>query len=710
MDKSAILRPGHNCWRVARADKIAFLIDGDAYFRTLRTALTQAEHAIYILGWDIDSRIRLPRKGQDSLPDPLGAFLNGVVSRKRQLEAHILVWDFAMIYALEREWLPIFKLGWKTHRRLHFHMDGRHPPGASHHQKVVVIDDSLAFVGGFDLSRWRWDTPEHRAHDPRRVDAEGEPYPPFHDVQMAVAGDAAAALGELARERWYDATGEQLEPPVRKPVWPADTQIDLSAVELGIARTLPRYDGREEVREVEQLYLDAIAAAEQVIYLENQYFTSDAITHALEGRLDQAEGPEVLLVLPFETGGWLEQHTMDVLRPRMLTRLRAADRHGHPRVCYPVGPDSVPRPVNIHAKVMVVDDQLVRVGSANLSNRSMGLDTECDLALEAKDQAQRRVIARFRNRLLGEHLGADPGAVDAAIRKHQSLIGAVEHLSDGTRTLRILDGQVSGRLDAVLPDTHMIDPERPIDPEALVNRFIEPEERESAGRHLYRNAAILIALGLAAIAWRWTPLGDWLDLQTLTAAVAWLGNSAWSPVWVIGGYIVASLVALPITLLFVATILSFQPVPGFLYALAGGLVSACVSYAAGHLLGRDLVRRLAGGTVNRISRKLAHRGVLTVFAVRLLPVAPFTVVNIVAGASHIRFRDFVLGTAAGLLPGLTAIAVFVDRVSAAVHHPQTETLVWLAVAVMAIAVATFALRKWLGRRSSLAETTHAKEN
>ena len=155
---------------------------------------------------------------------------------------------------------------------------------------------------------------------------------------------------------------------------------------------------------MEALYLDAIAAARRSIYIEAQYFTSTAIAEALEKRLRDPGGPEVLLILPRDAAGWLEQNTMTVLRTRLLTRLRAADRLGVWRVlsCCPKLGDSC---INVHSKILVVDDTLVRVGSSNLSNRSMGLDTGCDLAIEAADDARIGGIAHFRDRLLGEHLG-----------------------------------------------------------------------------------------------------------------------------------------------------------------------------------------------------------------------------------------------------------------------------------------------------------------
>ena len=90
-----------------------------------------------------------------------------------------------------------------------FCLDGHHPVGASQHQKIVVVDDTVAFVGGFDLSKWRWDTPAHRPRDNRRIDPDGKPYPPFHDIQMAVDGPVARTLGRLARKRWLRASREK---------------------------------------------------------------------------------------------------------------------------------------------------------------------------------------------------------------------------------------------------------------------------------------------------------------------------------------------------------------------------------------------------------------------------------------------------------------------------------------------------------------------
>src|SRR5688572_13123231 len=174
----------------------------------------------------------MPQDAHDGYPEELGAFHKEVVRRNRELRMYVLSWDFAMVFALDREWVPLYKFGWKTHPapRLSFHLDGKHPPGGSHHQKVVVVDDAVAFVGGLDLSHGRWDTPEHRREEPNRRDSQGRAARPNHDVQAIVDGAAARALGELCRDRWQRGTGRRSIPlahPAADP-WPSTVAPDIT--------------------------------------------------------------------------------------------------------------------------------------------------------------------------------------------------------------------------------------------------------------------------------------------------------------------------------------------------------------------------------------------------------------------------------------------------------------------------------------------------
>jgi phospholipase D1/2 len=597
-----ILRAGRNCWRIERAERLKWLVDGGAYFRAFRQAALGARRALYIVAWDIYSELDLVRDGErDEQAVRLRALLNDLARRWSRLHVYILEWDFSRLYATDREWLPTYKLQWTTHARVLYRLDDHHPVGGSHHQKLVVVDDSVAFAGGIDLTHSRWDTPEHLPHDERRTNGDSGPYLPHHDVQLMVSGAAARALGDLARERWRRATGERLEVPDPHPdsPWPEAIAPDLEAVDVAIARTEPRYGSHDEVREVEQLFLDSIAAASRSIYIENQYFTSPRIAEAIARRLDEANGPEVVMVLPLSSCGWLSQNTMDTLRIRWIRRLREADRHRRFRAFYPDIPGLKPNCLNMHAKVMIVDERLVRVGSANLNNRSMGLDTECDLAIESCGHPGiARAIGEFRARLLSEHLDCDVQSVTSATRDGGSLIEAIRRLANGARTLRDLETVLSGEAHCVLPDGSIFDPERPVDAETLADDLVREAKPEPTMRRVLVWLVLLAVLFAAAAAWRWTPLSGYLSPEALVRYAAQLHELPGAPLLVIGVFVAAGFVAFPVTLLIVATVLTSGPLVGFGCSLAGALASALSTYALGARLGHDAVRRLAGRRIN----------------------------------------------------------------------------------------------------------------
>ncbi|MFP5349204.1 MAG: VTT domain-containing protein, partial [Gammaproteobacteria bacterium] len=535
------------------------------------------------------------------------------------------------------------------------------------------------------------------------VEVPGKPaYRPFHDVQILVEGYAARALGDLVRDRWQRATVRRIQPTPPASAgapWPDGLAPDVTDVALAIARTDPAYDGRPEVREIELLYRDAIRAARRYIYVENQFLTANGIVDALTARLAESDGPEIVLVLALRTDGWLSQQTMDVLRSRMVDRLRRADRHGRLRVYYPDLPGLEPHCINVHSKVMIVDDEFVRVGSANLNNRSMGIDTECDVAFEASgDERVRHGIRGFRDRLLAEHLGQEPAQVTAAIA-HRGVIAGIDALRGGTRTLREFAPPSPEEIKSWLPNPELLDPERPIDPDKLADEFVPPDERVPAHRRLMLGLGLLVTLlGLAA-AWKWTPLGEWLNVETLSDYIALFSDGPAAPFIAIGAFLLGGVLVAPVTLLVVVTALAFGPVQGSIYSLVGSVASAALLYGIGHALGRNTVRRLAGSRLNRLSKRLGERGIIAITVLRMLPVAPFSVVNLVAGASHIRFRDFIIGTVLGLLPGVIAINFFVDRVGATFQNPGIGSALALVAVVLLIAAGAIWLRRWATRRS-----------
>jgi phosphatidylserine/phosphatidylglycerophosphate/cardiolipin synthase-like enzyme/uncharacterized membrane protein YdjX (TVP38/TMEM64 family) len=703
--QASLLEPGRNCWRIEHADRFSLLVDADIYFRAVRAAIRAAQRSIFILSWDIDSRMCLiPEGANDGYPEPLGEFLHAVLAERAELHAYVLNWDFAMLYALEREWLPAYQPGWSAHPRLEFFMDGRHPVGASHHQKVVVIDDAVAFVGGLDLTRCRWDTPEHASDAPLRRDADGNPHAPFHDVQAIVDGDVARALGELTRRRWQHATGRMAVSAQTLPgdPWPSGLAPDITDVRIAIARTEPAFGGNPGVHEVRQLHLDAIAGARSHLFFENQYFTSAQISSALAQRLADVNGPEIVVVSPKTQSGWLEEATMGVLRARLHRQLKAADRYDRYRLYCPHLPKLGDTCLNVHSKVFCMDDDVFSVGSANLSNRSMAFDTECNLVIEADgDEVQRQrmrsAIAGLRNRLLGEHLAIAPEALKEESRERGSLIEAIEALRHPGRSLCPLEPILLPDLDALIPDYTLIDPERPMKPEELAAYLVPAEAHRPVPRRLIGLGVLAVMLALLALAWRWTPLREWANLSALVGLAHALAALPFSALAVMLAYVVAGLLVVPVMLMIAVTGIVFGPVQGGLYAIAGTLLSAAVTYGLGHWLGRETVQRLLGSRIHRLSRRIAKRGILAMLVVRILPIAPFSIVNVIAGASHIRFRDFLIGTAIGMMPGIAITVTFFHHLAEAVRNPTLGAVAVLALVAAVLIGAAVILQRLLGR-------------
>jgi phosphatidylserine/phosphatidylglycerophosphate/cardiolipin synthase-like enzyme/uncharacterized membrane protein YdjX (TVP38/TMEM64 family) len=707
LHRGSVFVPGRNCWRVERAERVGFLVDGEEYFGAVRSALAQARSSFFILGWDIDSRMRLtPGGANDGFPEPLGDFLNAVIAARRGLRGFVLSWDFAMLYAMEREWLPIYKFDWRTHRRLSFRLDDKHPVGASHHQKIVVVDDAVAFVSGYDLTRSRWDTCRHDQHDSCRVDHRGEPYPPFHDVGIVVEGACARALGDLARERWRRSTGRKLRPaaaPQSSEPWPAGVEPALTDVDVAIARTEPAFNGRPAVGEIRQLHLDAIGGARRRIVAENQYFTSCLIRNAFEQRLREDDAPEIAVVSPYAQSGWLEISTMGVLRGRIHRVLRAADRNGRYRLYYPTLPwlDIKDDCLNVHSKVLVVDDELLMIGSANLSDRSMATDTECNLGIEARgDPRVVQAIAGLRDRLLAEHLDHSPAEVAEALQRTGSLHKAIAELTcEGKRCLKAIEPELDPRLDALVPDSQVLDPERSIDPDTIVADLVPREEARSGARTRLIIAALVVAgLSAAAVAWRYTPLGSWLEPARLIELGTSLREEKLAPLLAILAFVGGGFVLFPVTVLVGVTAIVFGPILGAAYALIGATASGAMMFAIGRHLSREVVRKLAGRRLNDLSRQLGERGLLAIIFARVVPVGPFSIVNIVAGASHIRWRDFLLGTVIGLVPGVLAASMFIDRVAAAIREPGVATFALLAAAGAVLVALVWSVTRMLRAR------------
>lgn len=462
--RQGFLQPGRNCWRIEAAERFSFIHDASDYFVALRRAMLKARHSILMIGWDFDARI-LFGSDEDGGPKRLGDFVLWLADRTPSLEIRLLRWDTGAFAAMFRGTTLWTILRWKAHKRITLRLDAAHPLASSHHQKIVVIDDSIAFCGGIDLTVERWDTREHLDNDPRRVSPSGRPHGPWHDAASAFDGAAATAMGSLARHRWHKATGETLPAELpRHDCWPGGLAPTFTNMKLGIARSIPKMADVEPVHEIEQAWVEMIAKAKRLIYAENQYFASRRIALALAERLTGDDPPEFVLVTPHCASGWLEPLAMDSARARLVEALQKLDHLGRFRIYHPQTTGGTG--IYVHAKVMMVDDQILRVGSSNFNNRSMRLDSECDVILAADEPGNAHLcdeIAGLRDDLLAEHLGTSREVISEHIARTGSLIQTIEALRGTGRSLVPYRLPELSSLAEWVADNEILDPNGPDD-------------------------------------------------------------------------------------------------------------------------------------------------------------------------------------------------------------------------------------------------------
>ncbi len=470
-----VIQPGSSAWRVLPVDRAAVLVDGEDYYRAFHQAALRAERSLLLCGWQFDSATELLR-GEDAAgaaaPLKLLDFLEWLVKKKPDLHIHLLAWNFHVVFALERQWMQEWIFNWKTHDRIRFHFDGHHPDAASHHQKFVVIDGRRSFLGGMDLCFHRWDRRKHSDPDDLRAD-RGLQYNPFHDAQIHLEGaEVGGALTELFAARW-NASGGKPKMALKDHAaialddgWVPRDGVPIAAHAVALSRTDP-YGAPAlvepcEVREVERLHLDAIAAADHSIYIETQYLSSRVVGEALVARLhDVARPVEITLVTNPHAESPKEDIAVGLSQAKIMRDIRrAADGTPHTLAAFhalPACKEGEPqRSTYVHSKLMIVDDVWLTVGSANLTNRSMGFDTELHASFEvglslpggrgadAPDGSLEASIRHLRCELVREHAGLDLAEEACGGRSLLAMAGRGEgrlrpHPQPTAKDLEILD-------------------------------------------------------------------------------------------------------------------------------------------------------------------------------------------------------------------------------------------------------------------------------
>lgn len=224
-----------------------------------------------------------------------------------------------------------------------------------------------------------------------------------------------------------------------------------------------------------------------------------------------------------------------------------------------------------------------------------------------------------------------------------------------------------------------------------------------------KRSAVKILLIVAIISslpmvWIWTPLNQWLNFETIIYWQETVKNYPGAFFFVMAVFVVGSLVLFPISILNVATIFTFGPIRGNLYAMAGWLLSGSMGYAIGRGMGHNTLRRLVGARLDRLVHRAGRHGFLTVLTIRVLPLAPFTVGNLFVGSSGIGFRDFILASILGRIPGLVLMTVAGFQVENALRNPAIGSFLLILLMVLVIPLAT----AWLAKRLHRTEGRRAR--
>lgn len=367
---------------VRDGNRVDVLIDGEESLPAVAEAIRRAKSHVHLANWHASADFRLTREpGSPTLRELLAE------AAGRGVEVRVLLWAGPPVPAFQ----PSRKLAKDEQRKftegtgVRCVLDARERTLHCHHEKIVVVDDAVAFVGGVDFTALEGDRHDSPEHPPRPIG--------WHDLMARLEGPAVADVAVHFRRRWTEVAGEALpEPAVPAPAGPSRVQLQ-KTVPNGTYDFLPK--GEFTILDG---YLRALRSARRLVYLENQFLWSPEIAEVLLGKLKNppAEDFRVVLLLPRKPS-----NGSDTTRGQLGRLLDADD--GHHRLLAATisahdGDESAP--VYVHAKLGIVDDEWLTIGSANLNEHSLFNDTEVNLATDDPELAR-----TTRLRLWAEHLG-----------------------------------------------------------------------------------------------------------------------------------------------------------------------------------------------------------------------------------------------------------------------------------------------------------------
>ncbi|MDA3900205.1 MAG: VTT domain-containing protein [Spirochaetes bacterium] len=645
------------------ASRLSFFTYSGAYYSALADILPQARHRILIVGWSFDDRIHLLRdKNTDSAKMELGELLISAAKENPSLQITLCIWKPPSLFSAGQHISRKFRKKLRRLPNITLYQIPAESAFASRHEKYVVVDDVLAFLGGIDLTKNRWDSQDHPSKSLGRINPDGESYGPYHDTHTVFSGSVVKDILSMAVAKFHFNL-----PSINNAdeLWPKDVPVDVENAQVMISLTRSSPDAAiPDVNQIKQVYHDMIAYAKDCIYIENQYFSNDIITDLVVKSLRSKDGPEVIILMPRELPDMMGRMTMGLNASMHIAKLKKNDLHGRLGFYNPVSSDNPDVGFLVHSKLLITDSRYITIGSANISQRSFSFDDEANISIDATKTQDPQCAKNLEERLLAQHCGLKIEEWQALVKQHNG-----SRLKALQERITLWEGLVEGK-NLMAP--HSV-------PNEILDYFDmglspQPEEvmhtmtKNNSKGFIFRTkkvwALLLLTIVILGIVFFFARTD--IDTQQILGTIKNLNETRpfIAALLTIATFWIAMLMFVSITVPIVAFAALHGPWLGILYSSLGIFSGAAIFYVLG-LMMHNSKRFDRYNVVRRVKKqfvKIRPYGFWAVVISRMVPSGPFMVVNMVTGMVGFRPVHFITGSLLGLMPGIITFTIFGETI------------------------------------------------
>ena len=646
-------------------DDPELIICADSYFKSVRQSFERASKSILICGWSLNL---------DILMDDDGTTLEDVLfSVPDHVQVKILIWDYPIFYMGDRDPFLALNIALANRDNISFKRFDFHPLMSSMHSKMVVVDDKELFVGGIDLDLERRDGEYNKASDPLRADKNKSGFKPFRDYALHFQSTDVKSFSEFFEQLWHSQQDQKSDILASK---------ELTHGNVFFSRTIPKFKDNPQERSSFKLHKWLIKNAKKYIYIENQYLTSEKIVELLVDVLKKDEGPEVVIVVSYGKMPLIEKVSMGALLTDYVQILVKNDPHNRLKIYTLFTGDKEEREyVKIHSKCMLVDDKYLKIGSSNINNRSMDFDYELDALVTGTK------IIEYKERIFNTLLGYGE---DIEIK--ESVIETFENAKK--RFNKIVEVKDVLKEKSVLVEYKDY---LPLDKKEMT--FFERAGQTFITKKSFVKMHMKLVIGLAMLVLAVT--GAFLVRPEEVKGVV---NTIMSSLDVESSLILMAIFFISYTIL--GTF--FFPLNAYIFlcgayfsmaqafglAIAGALSVASLAYWVGAFFGKDIHAESKIEKVNQLKRLLKNNSLLTLVFLRIVPIAPYPLVNMICGKFRVGFNKYILGTFIGVVPGSAALIFMEKQLIDLVQKPNiSNVLILIVIGVVFLLAIRFVKRR-----------------